>query len=119
MRRQALDCEGPSYANNTARLVGSVIKVLDVSIARDRDVDLFLPSAARIPPLRVDRLPFGRPIVIRIARNLPFPPSLLELLVKLLKQRLQRLLPALPNHVDLGIIRDGFKPHVRNALKDK
>ena len=112
----------PEWTRNThyaAGLVGAVVEIFDLGIARDGLVDLFQPGAARLPPLRMDGFRFGRPFLIGPARNLPFFPALFEVSVKLLAQRLHRFLPALPDHVDLGIVGDNTRSQARCALVDK
>ncbi|MCY1529509.1 hypothetical protein D9M68_646580 [compost metagenome] len=60
-----------------------------------------------------------RPLLTRFARDLPLLPGLLQQPVQLRAQRFQRLLPLLPDHVDLGVVGDGFQRDVRHAVIDK
>ncbi len=55
-------------------------------------------------------------------RRSPFPVILFILsnrLRKLGAQRVQRGLPLLPDHVDLGVVGDGLQRDVRHALVDE
>ena len=60
-----------------------------------------------------------RPLGISLARNLPLLPRLIQQGVELGAQRLQPLLPLLPNDIDLGVVGDGFERDVRHALIDE
>ena len=54
-----------------------------------------------------------------LARDFPFLPCLAEGGVEPGAEGLQGLLPRLPDHVDLGIVGDGFEGDVRHALVDE
>ena len=60
-----------------------------------------------------------RPLVVGLARDLPFLPLLLERGVQLLAQRLQRRLPLVPDDIDLGVVGDRLERDVRHALVDE
>jgi hypothetical protein len=72
-----------------------------------------------IPPLSVKLLCGVWPILVGLARDLPFFPGLLHSFVQLLAQRLERPLPALPDHVDLRVVGDGLQRNVRGVFVDK
>ena len=56
VRRQALHRERPGHADALVVLVGLVVEQLGVGAAGDGGVDLLLPLAAQLPPLRVQLL---------------------------------------------------------------
>ena len=67
--------------------------------------------------MRLDR--FRRPVLVRLAGNLPLRPVAIEPGVQVVAQRLQRLLPALPDDVDLGVVGDRLERDVRHPLVDE
>jgi hypothetical protein len=106
MRRQALDCERTGDADFAFILIGAVDEALDISIARDRGVDLLLQFAPRLPPSVVQPPGVGGPVLASLARYLPFLPSLVERLVQEIEQWAECHLPLLPNYIDLRIVCD-------------
>ena len=116
VRRQALDGEGTCDADAGLVLVGAVVEVLDVGLAGDGGVDAALALDAGGPPGGV-RLPsLGRPGWIGVAWDLPFLPGLAQGGIQRGAQGFQRGLRFLPQHVDLGIVGDGFQGDVRGAF---
>ena len=59
------------------------------------------------------------PALACLARDFPLLPLLAEGGVEPGAEGLQGLLPRLPDHVDLGIVGDGFQGDVRHALVDE
>ena len=59
-----------------------------------------------------------RPACVGLARNLPLLPVFLSSFCSS-AQGLQRLLPLVPDHVDLGVVGDGLQRDVRHALIDE
>ena len=119
MRAEALDGERAGDAHLPLVLVRLVVEVLELGLRGDRRVDLLLARDARLPPLGVQLLRALRPGVVRVARDLPLLPRLAELRVELLAERLERLLPLLPDDVDLRVVRDRLQRDVRHALVDE
>src|SRR5690606_1262314 len=74
MGRQALHCERTGNAYARIINVRSIVKIFDVSISRDRLVDLLLTLDARRPPFGVQLLCSFRPSLVSFARNFPFLP---------------------------------------------
>src|SRR5262249_53401519 len=100
-------------------MVRFVVEVLELRLGGDRCVDFLLSRDARLPPVSV-QLPRGiRPLGLGVARDLPLFPLLLERGVQLRAQRLERLLPLLPDDVDLRVVRDRLEGDVRYALVDE
>ena len=56
---------------------------------------------------------------VGLARDFPFLTGLAERRVQFGAQGLQRLLPFLPDHIDLGIVGDRFEHNVWDALIDE
>ena len=119
VRRQALDRERPRHPDLPLVLVGLVVEVLVVRLGSYRVVDLLLPGDPRLPPQSMRLRDLRGPRLGRLARNLPFFPVAIEPRVQVLAQRLQRLLPALPDDVELGVVGDGLQGDVRNAFVDE
>ena len=119
MRRQALHRERSRHPDLPAVIVGLGVEVLVVRPGRDGGIDLLLPGDAGLPPepMRFDRL--RRPRLGRLAGNLPLLPVAIESGVQVLAQRLQRLLPALPDDVDLGVVGDRLERDMRHPLVDE
>ncbi len=117
--REALDGERARNADLLLVVVGLVVEVLEFGLGGDGGVDLLLPGNACLPPVGVQLLRGLRPFLLGFARNLPFLPGLLERRVQLLAQRLQLRLPLVPDHIDLGVVGDGFERDVRHALIDE
>ena len=90
-----------------------------IRLGGDGGVDGLLAGDARLPPFRVCRRGVGRPALACLARDVPFLPCRAEGGVEPGAEGLQRLLPRLPDHVDLGIVGDGFEGDVRHALVDE
>ena len=111
--------KGPATRTFLLSVVGLVVEVLELGLGGDGGVDLLLPGDARLPPVGVQLLGRLRPGLVRLARNFPFLPLLLECGVQLLAQRLQLRLPLLPDDIDLGIVGDGLERDVRHALIDE
>ena len=61
----------------------------------------------------------GRPTLARLARDFPFFPCLAEGGVEPGAEGLQGFLRRLPDHVDLGVVGDGFEGDVGHALVDE
>ena len=119
VRRQALHREGAGDADARVVGIGLVVEIFVVRLGGDGGVDLLLPGDARLPPLGMRGRGIGRPVLARLARNFPLLPLLAEGGVEPGAEGLQGLLPALPDHVDLGIVGDGFQGDVRHALVDE
>ena len=119
VRAEALDGERTGHADLLLVLVGLVVEVFELGLGGDGRVDLLLPGDARLPPFGVQLLRCLRPLVVRLARNFPFLPVLLERGVQLLAQRLQLRLPLVPDDIDLGVVGDGLERDVRHALIDE
>ena len=90
-----------------------------VRLGGDGGVDGLLAGDARLPPFGVRGRGVRRPILARLARDFPLLPCLAEGGVEPGAEGLQGLLPRLPDHVDLGIVGDGFQGDVRHALIDE
>ena len=90
-----------------------------VRLGGDGGVDRLLPGDARLPPCGVRRRSIIRPALSRLARDFPFLPWRAEGGVEPGAERLQGLLPRLPDHVDLGIVGDGFQGDMGHALVDE
>ena len=119
VRRQAFDREGAGDADARGVGIGLVVEILVVCLGGDGGVDGLLTGDARLPPLGVRGCGVSRPVLAHLARDFPFLPSLAEGGVEPGAERLQGLLPALPDHVDLGVVGDGFEGDVRHALVDE
>src|SRR5579885_1384226 len=104
MRREALDRERSGHAHARTVSVRLVVEILELRLGGDRGVDFLLPGDPRLPPFAVRVLRSRGPLVLRLAGNFPFLPGFRERLVERGAQRLQRRLPLLPDHVDLGIV---------------
>ena len=116
MRRQALDRERPGDPHLAVVRVRLVVEVLEVRLRSDGGVDLLLARDTPLPPLLVQGSGLRGPRVFRVAGDLPLLPRLAERRVQLLPQRLQLLLEALPDRVDLGVVGDGPERDVRHPL---
>ena len=90
-----------------------------VRLGRDGGVDGLLPGDARLPPVGMRGRGVSGPTRGCLARDVPFLPRHAEGGVEPGTQRLQGLLPRLPDHVDLGIVGDGFQGDVGHALVDE
>ena len=66
-----------------------------------------------------ERLGRRAPWIFGVARDLPLLPIRLHRLVELPAQGLQLLLVLLPDHVDPGVVGDGFQGDVRDPLVDE
>ena len=119
VRRQALDREGTGDADARVVAIGLVVEVLVVRFGSDGGVDLSLAGDARLPPIGMRGRGIGRPIFVGVARDFPLLPLPAEGGVEPGAERLQGLLPALPDHVDFGIVGDGFQGDVGHALIDE
>ena len=119
MRRQTFHGERTGDAD--ARVVGIrlVVEKFMVCLGGDGGIDGLLAGDARLPPFGVRGCSTGRPALSCLARDFPFLPCLTEGGVEPGAQGLQGLLPVLPDHVDLGIVGDGFQGDVRHALVDE
>ena len=60
-----------------------------------------------------------RPLGVGLARHLPFLPPGIEHGIQFDAQRFKLELEAIPNYVDLGVIRDVLKHNVGRALVDE
>ena len=119
MRRQALDGERPGDADAGLVLIGLVEEIFVIRLGRDGSVHLLLPGDACLPPCSMNIAGFGGPVIVRLTWDFPFLPGLAEGVVQFFAQRLQGLLPLLPDLVDLGVVGDGFQGDVRHALVDE
>ena len=108
--------KGPGDADARVVDIGLVVEILVVRLGGDGGVDLPLPGDARLPPLGVCGNGVGGPVVARLTRDIPLNPRLVEGGVEPGAEGLQGLLPALPDHVDLGVVGDGFQGDVGHAL---
>ena len=119
MRRQAFHRERTGDAGAGAVLIRTVVQKFDVGAARDGGVDFPLPLDPRRPPSGMGLHGGGWPGGGGVARDLPFVPGCAKCGIDLRPQRFQRLLGFLPDHVDLGVVGDGFQRDVRGALIDE
>src|SRR5437868_3964691 len=119
MRRQALDRERARDTYFAPILIGPVDEVFDFGIACDRVIDLSLPLRPHFPPLAVQLSGLRGPMIVGLARQLPFLPGLIRCLVQSIKQRPKRRLPLLPDDIDFGVARDVAQLDVRDALVDE
>ena len=119
VRRQALDREGAGDADARVVDIGLVVEIFVVRLGGDGGVDGLLAGDARLPPFGVRGRGVGRPAFAGLARDFPLLPCLAEGGVEAGAERLQGLLPRLPDHVDLGIVGDGFQGDVGHALVDE
>ena len=78
MGAKALDGEGTGHADLLLVVVGLVVEVFKLGLGGDGGVDLLLPGDAGLPPVSVQFLRWLRPCLVRLTRNLPFLPFLLE-----------------------------------------
>ena len=119
MRRQALDGERPGDTDAGTVFVGAVVEVFDVGLAGDGGVDAPLPLDAGLPPGGVGLLGLRGPGGFGGAGDLPILPLLAEGSVEGGAQGFERGLRLLLQHVDLGVVGDGFESDVRRALIDE
>src|SRR6516162_8196005 len=119
MRRQTLNRKRARNPDFASVLIGPVDEIFDLGIARDRGIDLFLPFAPRVPPLRVQLAGFGWPIVLGLPRHLPLFPRLVEHLVQPVEQRPKYLLPFVPNNIDFSVAGNVAQLDVRHAVIDE
>jgi hypothetical protein len=119
VRTQGFHRERAGHSHFALVLVGPIVEVLELRLSGDGLVDLLLTRDPGGPPGGVERVRDGRPFRVRLARDLPFLPVRLERGVQLFAKRPKGFLPLLPDHVDLGIVRDGLQRDVRYALVDK
>ncbi len=101
MGGEALDREGAGDALRVVR-VGPVVEVFDVRLGRDGGVDLRLAGDAGLP-VRVELLRLRRPLVARVAGDLPLLPRLGEGLVQGGSTGLELGLALLPDGRDLSV----------------
>ena len=117
--RQALDGEGPGDADLGIVGIGLVVEIFELGLGGDGGIDLLLAGDAAFPPVAVHLLCLLRPGLVGLARDFPFLPRLAEEGIEALADRLQHLLPFLPDDVDLGIVGDGLEGDVGHALIDE
>ena len=120
VRRQALHGERPGHADLLLVLVGLVVEVFELGFGGDGRVDLLLPGDALLPPLGVQLPRLLRPFRHRPRGGFPIPPtSCSSAWLSLFAQRFQHFLILFPDHVDLGVVGDGFEGDMRHALIDE
>ena len=123
VRRERLHRERPGDAHARLVLVGAVVEQFHVRALGDGSVDGGLAGDAGLPPGGVQAPRLGGPGGAGLAGDLPFLPGtpvpLGEFGVQRGAQRFQRGLRGLPQHVDLGVVGDGFQRDVRRAVVDE
>ena len=119
VRGQALDRERTRHPHLPVVLVGLVVEVLVVRLCRDGVVDLLLSGDARLPPQSMRLRDLRGPCPRRLAGNLPLLPLAIEPRVEVIPQRLQHLLPTLPDDVDLSVVSDRLQGDVRHPFADE
>ena len=79
--------KGASDTDALLVFVRLVVEAFKLSLGGDGTVDLLLPGDARLPPVCVQGLDCLRPGLVRLSRNFPLLPGLVERGVQLLAQR--------------------------------
>jgi len=116
VRGKAFHGERSGDANLFPVLIGLVVKVFVIGLGSDGGVDFLLPGDALLPPLSMERFGFLRPFLLGLAGDFPFLPGFAKRLVELLTERLQGPLELFPDHVDFGVVGNGFQGDVRNSF---
>ncbi len=119
VRGEAFHREGAGDAGAGLVLIRLVEQVFDIGLGSDGGVDLLLPGDARLPPGGMGGAGFLGPASVGLARDLPFLPGFSEGGVERGAERFQHILRLLPDHVDFGIVGDGFERDMRHAFMDE